>query len=265
MTLVSLLLQNAGISALCLVLLWLVSLKLRDVSFVDSWWALGIVVLAVATHFETAGSGIAGTVLLVLCAIWGLRLGLYLFWRWRSHGADPRYQAIFRSAEARRGWSFALTSGLQVFALQGVLQFLVALPVQLGQLDDASRALGPLGWIGAGVAVFGILFESIGDWQLLRFRRNPAHENSVLDSGLWRYTRHPNYFGDTCVWWGLYLIAAETPLGIWSLLSPILVTVLLTRVSGVPMLEHRLRRNRPDYLAYIARTSGFIPWPPNRG
>jgi steroid 5-alpha reductase family enzyme len=265
MMLTTLLLQNVAISAACFVVLWLISLRLRDVSFVDSWWALGIVVLAVATHVEMGGTGAVGTLLAALCTVWGMRLGLYLLWRWRAHGPDPRYQAIFRSAETRRGWSFAFTSGVQVFALQGVLQFIVALPVQVGQASDTGAAPGPLVWTGAGLALFGILFESIGDWQLVRFRADPENKTRVLDRGLWRYTRHPNYFGDVCVWWGLYLIAAETAFGIWTFPAPILMTFLLTRVSGVPMLEHQLRRKRPDYDAYVARTSGFIPWPPKRG
>jgi steroid 5-alpha reductase family enzyme len=262
-TVASLLLHNAAISAACFVALWLISLRLKDVSFVDSWWALGIVVLAVATHAVTGNGGIVATLLAALCAAWGLRLGIYLLWRWRKSGPDPRYRAIFRSAEARRGWSFAFTSGVQVFALQGMLQFIVALPVQLGQIDTAT--IGPLGYAGAALAMFGILFESIGDWQLVRFRSNTANQSAVLDSGLWRFTRHPNYFGDACVWWGLYLIAAETPLGIWTFPAPILMTVLLTRVSGVPMLESQLRRKRPDYDAYVRRTSGFVPWWPKRG
>lgn len=263
MTVTSLLLHNAAISAACFVALWLIGLRLKDVSFVDSWWALGIVVLAGATHLETGNSGIVATLLTVLCTAWGLRLGLYLLWRWRKGGPDPRYRAIFRSAEARRGWSFAFTAGVQVFALQGVLQFVVALPVQLGQVGDTT--VGPFGYAGAALAVFGILFESIGDWQLVRFRSNPANAGAVLDSGLWRFTRHPNYFGDACVWWGLYLIAAETPLGIRTFPAPILLTFLLTRVSGVPMLESQLRRKRPDYDAYVRRTSGFVPWWPKRG
>lgn len=261
---VTAILLNAVISAACLVVLWLVSLRLRDVSFVDSWWALGIVVIAVATSLETGDLSLNGSLLVLLATLWGLRLGLYLLWRWRKNGPDPRYTAIMRSAETRRGWSFAKTAGLQVFALQGALQCIVVLPVELGQFGIAGRAPGIVGWSGAALALFGILFESVGDWQLVRFRGDPANTGRVLDTGLWRYTRHPNYFGDICVWWGLYLVAAETHFGIWSLPSPLLVTLLLTRVSGVPMLERQLRKKRPGYVEYIERTSGLIPWPPKR-
>jgi steroid 5-alpha reductase family enzyme len=258
------LLVNAAVSATCMFVLWLVSLRLRDVSFVDSWWALGILALAIATWWQLGASSAHAVVLLGLCALWSLRLGLYLLWRWFKHGADARYQAIMRSAEARRGWSFAFTAGVQVFLLQGILQFIVALPVQLGQVGDGVGPLGILAWIGIALSVLGIGFESVGDWQLVRFKANPANKGKVLDTGLWRYTRHPNYFGDTCVGWGLFLIACEMPLGIWSLPGPVLLTFLLTRVSGVPMLEHQLQKTRPEYAAYIARTSGFFPWWPRR-
>jgi steroid 5-alpha reductase family enzyme len=264
MSLSTLLVLNASLLAACLFALWLLSLKLQDVSFVDGWWALGIVTLALATYFETASHSVPATLLLALTTIWGFRLGLYLLWRWRRGGPDPRYQAILKSAASRRGWSFAKTAGLQVFALQGVLQFIVALPVQLGEAAQGRAPLGALSIGGAALAAFGIIFESIGDWQLVRFRGDPANTGRVLDTGFWRYTRHPNYFGDVCVWWGLYAIAADTGLGAWSFFSPVLVTILLTRVSGVPMLESQLRKKRPGYAEYVARTSGFIPWLPKR-
>ena len=256
------LLTNAAVSAACMFALWLLSLRLRDVSFVDSWWALGILVLAGSTWLQVQPASAHALLLLVLCAAWSLRLGLYLLWRWRKHGADARYAAIMRSAEARRGWSFAFTSGVQVFLLQGILQFIVALPVQLGQVGMPATSPGAIAIAGALLAATGILFESIGDWQLVRFKADPLNRGRVLDRGLWRYTRHPNYFGDACVGWRLFLIAAETPLGLWSLPAPVLLTFLLTRVSGVPLLEHQLRKTRPEYADYVARTPGFFPWWP---
>jgi steroid 5-alpha reductase family enzyme len=125
--------------------------------------------------------------------------------------------------------------------------------------------LGPIALAGGALAVVGILFESIGDFQLVAFKANPANAGKVLQSGLWRYTRHPNYFGDACVWWGLWLIAAEARVGLWSMPGPILITVLLTKWSGVPTVEGSMRRRRPDYEAYVKRTSGFFPMPPKKG
>jgi steroid 5-alpha reductase family enzyme len=146
--------------------------------------------------------------------------------------------------------------------LQAPLQFIVGLPVILGQ--SGSGDIGLLSYIGAALAITGIAFESIGDWQLVRFKSDPTNHGKVLDIGLWRYTRHPNYFGDACVWWGLYLIAAQSPVGVWSLPGPVLITFLLTRFSGVPTVEGSMRKRRPDYEAYIKRTSGFIPWFPKK-
>jgi steroid 5-alpha reductase family enzyme len=261
MSLIEFLVVNAALSAACFVGLWLVGLRLRDVSFVDSWWALGMAVIA-WTSFLQAGEATPRRWLLAgLCTLWALRLGGYLLWRWRKNGPDRRYTTMLGKAKTERGWSFATSSLLLVFALQAPLQFVVCLPIQLGQAA-ADKPLGVLAWIGAALAVVGVAFESIGDFQLAHFKSDPDNKGKVMDQGLWRFTRHPNYFGDACVWWGLFLIAAETPLGLWSLPAPILLTFLLTRWSGVPTVEGRLRRSRPGYEDYVTRTSSFIPWPP---
>jgi steroid 5-alpha reductase family enzyme len=253
---------NAAVIAACFAGLWLVSLRGRDPSVVDSWWALGTVLTAVDT-LAMAGPSPRRLLLAGLCALWGLRLGLYLFWRWRKHGQDRRYAKLIADAERERGWGYPLASLAFVFALQAPLQFVVSLPVQLGVLAP-DRALGPLAFAGAVLALFGAGFESLGDWQLVRFKADPANACKVLDIGLWRYTRHPNYFGEACVWWGLWLIAAETGLGAWSLPGPLLLTLLLTRGSGVPTAEAGLAERRPAYAAYVARTSSFVPLPPKR-
>ncbi len=244
--------------------LWGLNLITRDPSFIDSWWPLGMVVAAWTSFGFTGGGDPHRVALTALCTAWGLRLGLYLLWRWRQHGPDRRYSTMMGHATSERGWSYARASFLLVFALQPPLQVVTCLPVQLGQVT-ASGALGPLAWAGVALAALGIFFETVGDWQLVRFKADPANNGKVLDGGLWRYTRHPNYFGDACVWWGLWMIAADTGLvGAASLPGPILITVLLTRWSGVPTVEGRMRRERPDYEAYVARTSGFIPLPPKR-
>jgi steroid 5-alpha reductase family enzyme len=255
---------NAAVSAACFLALWLIGIALKDVTFVDAWWALGIVVLAVSSYVVTWPASPHKLALVCLTAAWGLRLGFYLLWRWRTHGKDRRYVTMLGKAETQRGWGFARSSLQLVFALQAPLQFVVALPVQLGQLAPDDARLGPAALAGVALACVGLMFEALGDWQLTRFKADPANKGKIMDRGLWRYTRHPNYFGDCCVFWGLFLIALETPWGIWSLPGPLLITFLLTRWSGVPTVEGRMRRTRPGYEAYVARTSGFIPWFPKK-
>jgi steroid 5-alpha reductase family enzyme len=240
--------------------LWLVSLARRDASIVDIWWGPGFALIAATAWWLGAGGDPSRRALATgLVALWGLRLGGYLAWRNLGHGEDPRYQAM------RRHWGkrFALASLVTVFALQGFLMWFVSLPVQAVHVSSAGP-LGALDFAGAALALIGLLFESVGDLQLARFRADPANRGRVLDTGLWRYTRHPNYFGDCCVWWGLYAIAAATPVGVWTILSPALMTFLLLRVSGVALLERSIGKRRPDYAEYAARTNSFIPWPRSR-
>ncbi len=206
-----LLLLNAAVTVACFFVLWRISIIIRDPSFIDSWWALGMVVTALVSVDLRHGEGPHGLLLAGLCTVWGVRLGGYLLWRWRKNGPDRRYKTMMGKAEAEKGWSYAKSTLLLVFALQAPLQFVVSLPVQLGQIGP-DNALGVLGLAGAALTIVGILFETVGDWQLTRFKGDPANAGKVLDTGLWRYTRHPNYFGDVCVWWGLYLIAADTGL-----------------------------------------------------
>jgi steroid 5-alpha reductase family enzyme len=263
MEFVQLLGQNLAISTACFLALWMINLAIKDPSFIDSWWALGMVVNAWASFLFVGFTGAHAIWLTILCSVWGLRLGGYLLWRWRKHGPDRRYVTMMALAQKERGWGYATASLLLVFALQLPLQFVVSLPVQLGQMGPPGP-LGIVGGIGVALAIFGILFESIGDFQLVAFKADPANAGKVLQSGLWRYTRHPNYFGDACVWWGLWMIAVDAHLGLWSMPGPILITLLLTRWSGVPTVEGRMRRKRPEYEAYVQRTSGFIPMPPKK-
>ena len=251
--------------ALCLLgfaLLWGVAVAIRDVSFIDSVWALGMGGVALATFLQ-AGSGATPRRLLLLglCMAWALRLGLHLLFRWRAQGPDARYVRMLGKAQSERGWSFARASLVLVFALQAPLMWIVSLPVQLGQLSDGDT-LGPLAWIGAVVAVTGILFETIGDAQISRFKADPANAGKVMDRGLWRYTRHPNYFGDILTWIGLWLVAADAPLGLWALPGPLVLIFLLTRFSGGNIYERKLTKTRPGYDDYQRRTSPLIPWPP---
>lgn len=247
-----------------IVLLWLISIRLQDVSFVDGYWAFGMVIMAALAYVQTDGSPARKALLLGLTSLWGVRLALHLFTRWRREGVDPRYARILGGLMDKKGWSFAKASLIQVFLLQAPLLFFVCLPAQVGQVASEPAELGWLAWIGAAVALIGILFESIGDWQLRRFREDPASKGKVLDTGLWRYTRHPNYFGDTCTWWGIWLIAAETGPGRWTIVGPIVLTFLLMKWSGVPLLEKGLKKNRPGYEDYLRKTPSFFPWFPKK-
>lgn len=256
---------NLGLCFASFVILWAIGSAIKDVTFVDAWWALGLASMAVATFFQAEGSPERMLLLLTLAAAWGLRLGLYILWRWRKHGPDRRYVKMISRAQETKGWSYSKAAWRLVFMLQAPILWAASMPVQLGQMSATPAAVGGLGWIGAGLAVFGILFESLADFQLVRFKANPANAEKVLDTGLWRYTRHPNYFGDLCVWFGLWLIAAETgPLGLVSIVGPLLLLTMFLKYSGGPSYEKRLTYHRPGYAEYIARTSPLVPWPPKK-
>jgi len=244
---------------LLMVCTWLVSLAVKNASIVDIVWGFGFVAVAWAVRLRVDGVADRQNLLVALTSIWGLRLTGYLFWRNHGKGEDFRYVAM------RRHWGprFPLISLGTVFGLQGVLMFLVSLPVQLGQAAD-EPGLGWLAYAGVAVWVVGLFFEAVGDAQLARFKKDPANAGQVMDRGLWRYTRHPNYFGDACVWWGIALVAAETTVGRWGFVGAVVMTVLLRRVSGVTLLEKSLSKRRPGYADYVARTSAFVPRPPKR-
>ena len=260
------LLINAAVDlAMMLVLCW-VAVRIGDVSFIDAVWGAGMMVLAASSWLQIAPAGPRAGLLFMMTAIWGLRLGVHLFLRWREHGEDPRYARML--GKARAAGHYGRAAFKVVFGPQAVLLFLTSLPAQIGILaSPRPAAIGPLALAGAALWLTGMLFETIGDAQLKAFRANPAMKGKVLDSGLWRYTRHPNYFGDACVWWGIWLAAAEA--GLWvalaSVIGPLFLTFTLTRWSGKPLLEKGLAKSRPGYAAYVARTSGFIPWPPKHG
>ena len=256
---------NLAVLLLVFLIAWLACWRIRDCTPVDSLWALGMVAIALSSLAQAGTATPRRLVLTGLCAVWGLRLGGYLLWRWRDHGPDRRYVRLMQKAYDKHGWGFGQASLRLVFLVQWPLLWLVCLPVQLGQIDARPEALGPLGLAGAALAVFGIAFETAADAQLVRFRRDPANTGQVLERGLWRYTRHPNYFGDACLWWGLYAVAAETRAGVFAVVGPLLLTWTLMKWSGAPTVENRMRKTRPGYADYVRRTSGFVPWPPRRG
>jgi steroid 5-alpha reductase family enzyme len=236
-------------------LTWLVSVPLRNVTIVDTLWSLLFVIAAFAYAAVTTPLEARAQLVLVLVTIWGLRLALYLGRRNFGHEEDRRYQSIRRRNEPGFTWK----SLYLVFGLQAVLAWVISLPLLGGIAGDA----GPLGWLdyaGAALWLVGLCFEAVGDWQLARFKADPANTGRVMDRGLWRLTRHPNYFGDFCIWWGFGLIALSAGAW-WSLLGPALMSVLLLRVSGVALLERDIGERRPGYAEYIRRTNAFFPGP----
>lgn len=237
------------------VVTWIASVFKRDVSIVDSLWSLLFLAAAIVYVWRVAEPGPRAWLMLILVAVWSLRLFVYLTARNWGEPEDRRYQKI----RANNDPGFAFKSLYIVFILQGVLAWIVSLPL-LAAANGATE-LSLLDYVGAAIAAFGIVFEAIADWQLSRFKAQPGNKGKVMDTGLWRYTRHPNYFGECCVWWGFYLLAVAAG-GWWSVVGPLLMTVLLLRVSGVALLERDIAKRRPEYRRYIETTNAFIPGPP---
>lgn len=238
--------------------IWLLSLALRNAGIVDVFWGLGFVVIALV--YLAGSDGFLGRQVLIttLVAIWGLRLSLHILRRNWGQEEDYRYRE-WRERAGRRFW---WTSFLQVFLLQGVLLWLISAPLLAAQFYESPDNFTAVDILGALVWGVGFYFESVGDWQLARFKSDPANKGKVMRTGLWRYTRHPNYFGDATVWWGLFIVAAATAEGVWTVFSPVLMTFLLLRVSGVALLERKQAQTKPQYREYIESTSAFLPWFP---
>lgn len=246
-----------GLAAVFLLMtaVWVGSLFKRDASIVDIFWGLGFVLAAWVYYIAADPSTLRAGIVVLLVSLWGLRLSGYILWRNWGEGEDYRY----REMRQRHPETFARRSLFTVFWLQAGLLWAISIP-----LLAAIRSPGPAGlsWLDiAGIVFFavGIVFEAGGDWQMARFKSDPANKGKVLDSGLWRYTRHPNYFGDAMVWWGLFLFAAAAGAW-WTVYSPSLMTALLMKVSGVTLLERNLRESKPGYREYIERTNAFFPW-----
>ena len=234
---------------------WLISVIRRDVSIVDSLWSIMFIIVAAVYANTLLQTGPRAVLILFLVGIWASRLSAYITWRNWGEDEDRRYQAIRANNEP----NFAFKSVYIVFLLQAVIAWLISLPL-LGAI--ASQApIGPLDYLGIGIWILGMLFEAGGDYQLARFKADPSNRGRVMDRGLWRYTRHPNYFGNACIWWGFGTIALASGAW-WALLSPLLMTILLLKVSGVSLLEQDIGERRPGYADYIKRTNAFLPWLP---
>jgi steroid 5-alpha reductase family enzyme len=236
---------------------WAASVARRDASLVDRWWGPGFAVVAWSWFALLGASGPRAWLVAALVTIWGVRLGWHITKRNRGHGEDARYTAMREDSPRTFWW----TSLFTVFWLQGALLCVVALPLFAALSPEAPRALAATDWAGLTLWGAGFAFEAVGDAQLAAFKRDPANRGRVMDQGLWRYTRHPNYFGDATLWWGFGLLALATPGAWWTLAGPAIMTTLLVRVSGVALLEKQMSR-RPGYADYVARTSAFLPLPP---
>lgn len=234
---------------------WLISILVKDVSIVDSLWSLFFLLMGITFVLLTPELSERALLVFFLMTIWAVRLSTFISRRNWGHGEDRRYQAIRADNEPGFWWK----SLYLVFGLQAILAWIIALPLLAAIVSPA-----PLGWldvVAAGLWGIGLFFETVGDQQLADFKARPENAGQVMDRGLWRYTRHPNYFGEACIWWGFFLFALAAG-GWWSIVSPLLMTLLLLKVSGVSLLEKDIEERRPGYREYVARTNAFIPGPP---
>ncbi len=255
------LLLNLAFSAALMTCVWIVSLRIRDVSIVDIVWGAAGAMLAITTFFMTDGDPARKLLVVGMTVLWGGRLSLHIGVRSRGKGEDFRYAAM----RARAPLTFPRRSLVTVFLLQALLIWAISLPAQIAQFSPTPRGLTLLDFLGLGVWSVGWLMEAVADAQLRVFLSDASNKGKVMNQGLWRYSRHPNYFGDSLIWWGIFLVAAATPLGWLTLFGPLLMTYFLMRVSGVPMLEEALAERREGYREYMEETSPFVPWPPKKG
>jgi steroid 5-alpha reductase family enzyme len=253
--------QSAIVVFFTLLLAFLISRILHRYRDIDIFWPLGFVAVAVSGFVASSGQpgaqSFGRVALLVMVGAWGLRLASHLYWRGRGQPDDPRYVALMAGAKIE-----LLRALTMIYGLQAVLMFLVSLTVTVGMF--ASHPVIVLQIIGIALWVIGFGFEAIGDAQLTKFLADPANQGRVMDKGLWAWTRHPNYFGDAVLWWGIFFVAAANGWGWLTVMSPIIMTILLTRVSGKPLLEGRMKKTRPGYREYIESTSSFLPRPPRK-
>jgi steroid 5-alpha reductase family enzyme len=241
-------------------LLWIISIIIKNVSIVDLFWGLGFVVAASFYFLKAEGNETRKIIVLALASLWGIRLSAYLALRNIGKGEDFRYKEFRKKYGEKRYWWISF---FQTFLLQGILMWLISAPLLGAQFYGHDKAPGILDYIGFAFWIIGILFEAGGDFQLAVFKANPENKGKVLDTGFWRYSRHPNYFGDSSVWWGFgfFSIAAGSMIPV---LGSILMTAMIIKVSGVALLEKSLKDQKPQYREYIEKTSAFLPWFPKK-
>ena len=245
---------------LLMILLWIVSLVLKNVSIVDLFWGFGFVLTSIFYFLKTGGFEPRKILLVTLVALWGFRLSAYLAWRNIGKGEDFRYKQFRKNYGEKRYWWISF---FQTFLLQGVLMWLISAPLLGAQYYNNDTNLGVLDYAGIALWIIGFTFETGGDLQLAIFRADPLNKGKVLKTGFWKLTRHPNYFGDSAVWWGYGLICISAG-SFAPVLGAVLMTALIIKVSGVALLEKSLKEQKPQYKEYIERTSAFLPWFPKK-
>lgn len=241
-------------------MIWILSVLLKNASIVDIFWGLGFVLVNGFYFFTTPGFSILKIITVVLVTLWGLRLSVHIFLRNLGKPEDYRYQEFRRNYGEKRYWWFSF---FQVFLLQGTLVWLISAPLLAINYYSAENTNIVIAVLGILVWLIGFTFETGGDWQLARFKANPANKGKLLTTGFWKYTRHPNYFGDAAVWWGFAVLSIAV--GCWlPVLSSVLMTWLIVKVSGVAMLERTMKNTKPGFENYVKRTNAFLPWFPKK-
>ncbi|MCE9599367.1 MAG: DUF1295 domain-containing protein [Spirochaetia bacterium] len=240
---------------LCMTVLWLISIRIKDASIVDAFWGPGFAIVAWIYFAFTNDVSMRKLAVCTLTTLWALRLGIHIFIRNHGKGEDPRYQ-VWRAEAGKSYWWYSF---FKVFLLQGIILIIVSAPLLGAQISPMTFPT-PLDGIGILLFMIGLFFETVGDWQLKTFKTHHENKGKVMQTGLWKYTRHPNYFGDALVWWGFFCMAAAAGAW-WTIYAPVVMTFFLMKVSGVALLEKAMSV-RPGYKEYIARTSAFFPWFP---
>jgi steroid 5-alpha reductase family enzyme len=260
MSFLNIFLQGFLLIMIMMTLFWVVSIIVKNVSIVDLFWGLGFVLASGFYFLKTDGSDPRKIILIALVTIWGVRLSVYLAWRNIGKGEDFRYKQFRKNYGEKRYWWISF---FQTFLLQGILMWLISAPLLGAQYYGQNKPLGIIDFIGVTLWVIGFCFEAGGDFQLALFKSDQTNKGKVMDKGFWRYTRHPNYFGDSAVWWGYGFLCLAS--GSWlPILGSILMTALIIRVSGVALLEKSLKEQKPQYKEYIEKTSAFLPWFPKK-
>ena len=258
--LVVIFLSNLGYAVLFMMGGWIASVVYKNVTLVDSMWGLGFPLIAWTTFFMSDGYIGRKLLIAILVTLWGLRLSIYLSWRNWGEGEDPRY----RKMRQRAGKNFWIVSLYKVFLLQAALMWIISLALQFGQTVKTPAEMTVWDYSGLILWCVGFFFQAVGDGQLAKFKADPENKGKVMDKGLWAYTRHPNYFGESLMWWGIFIIAFAVPLGWWTVISPLTITYLLLKVSGIAMTEPVIKKSRPGYDAYVKTTNAFLPGFPKK-